>query len=61
VPITATLTVRSNLHLEFGERVDCRVEDCVVLAESFGGDRSDRTPITFGAPGPVSASPSFTG
>ncbi len=57
-----TLEVHTVLDLEFGGRVDCRTEGCIVLAEDFGGERSARAPISFLVdPGPISATPPFTG
>jgi len=55
-----TLEVHTVLDLEFGGVVDCRMEDCIVLAEDFGGERSARVPISF-LVGPIAASPPFTG
>lgn len=55
-----TLEVHTVLDLEFGGSVDCRTEDCIVLAEDFGGERSARAPISF-LVGPISATPPFTG
>jgi hypothetical protein len=55
-----TLEVHTVLDLEFGGLVDCRTEDCIVLAEDFGGERSARAPISF-LVGPISATPPFTG
>ena len=55
-----TLEVHTVLDLEFGGLVDCRTEDCIVLAEDFAGERSARAPISF-LVGPVSATPPFTG
>ncbi len=61
VSFETTLVVRAVLDLEFG-RVDCRIEDCIVLAEDVSGGRSARAPIRFGsAVGPISATPPFTG
>jgi hypothetical protein len=57
-----TLEVHTVLDLEFRGLVDCRTEGCIVLAEDFGGERSARAPLSFLAdPGPISATPPFTG
>lgn len=54
------LTVRAQFRDWDGAMVDCRVLDCVVVAEDFGGLHRARAPIRFRV-GPISATPPFTG
>jgi hypothetical protein len=56
--------VRTRIWTEEG-RLDCRVERCSLLASDDAGFRQAQVPLAFagadGSPGPVSATPSFTG